>query len=80
MEKERAKFSGWSNGSRGQLIEPLLGRPCEGVHEYMALDPGGVTVEKGNILKAGDVLLRIRGSVILRQVRLLPVEGEFVLP
>ncbi|KAL0427084.1 UNVERIFIED_CONTAM: hypothetical protein Slati_2883200 [Sesamum latifolium] len=42
----------------------------------MALDPGGVTVEKGNILKAGEVLLRIRSSIILWQVGILPVEGS----
>ncbi|KAL0411426.1 UNVERIFIED_CONTAM: hypothetical protein Slati_3732300 [Sesamum latifolium] len=35
-------------------------------------------MEKGNIFKVGEVFLRICGSVILRQVGLLPVEGEFV--
>ncbi|KAL0366853.1 UNVERIFIED_CONTAM: hypothetical protein Sradi_3575400 [Sesamum radiatum] len=44
----------------------------------MTLDPGGVTVEKSNILKAGEVLQQIRGSVVLRQVGLLLVEGEFI--
>ncbi|KAL0448887.1 UNVERIFIED_CONTAM: hypothetical protein Slati_1445100 [Sesamum latifolium] len=58
MEKERTKFSERSDGSRRQLIEPLLRRPCEGIYEYTALDPSGVMVEKGDILKAGEVLLR----------------------
>ncbi|KAL2254075.1 UNVERIFIED_CONTAM: hypothetical protein Sindi_0202200, partial [Sesamum indicum] len=45
-----------------QLIEPLLGQPCEGDYEHTAFDPRGVMVEKGNIFKVGEVLLRICGS------------------
>ncbi|KAL0285672.1 UNVERIFIED_CONTAM: hypothetical protein Sradi_7168100 [Sesamum radiatum] len=43
----------------------------------MTFDPYGVTVEKGNILKAGEVLLQIRGSVVFRQAGLL-LEGELI--
>ncbi|KAL0318793.1 UNVERIFIED_CONTAM: hypothetical protein Sangu_2035500 [Sesamum angustifolium] len=35
-------------------------------------------MEKGNILKAGEMHLQIHGSIVLWQVGLLPIEGEFV--
>ncbi|KAL0383816.1 UNVERIFIED_CONTAM: Patatin-like protein 7 [Sesamum calycinum] len=46
--------------------------------EHTTLNPNGVTVEKGNVLQAKDVLLQIRGSVVLRQIGLFPVQREFV--
>ncbi|KAL2250208.1 UNVERIFIED_CONTAM: hypothetical protein Sindi_2494500, partial [Sesamum indicum] len=46
-------------------------------YKHTTFNPSGVMVEKGNILKVVEVLLRIRGSFVLWQVALRPVEREF---
>ncbi|KAL0387636.1 UNVERIFIED_CONTAM: hypothetical protein Sradi_2645400 [Sesamum radiatum] len=45
----------------------------------MILGPNGITIEKGNILKVGQVLLKIYDFVILRHIGLLKIKREFVL-
>ena len=64
MYEQRAKVRPAPDGTRRQLPKPLLSGFSEGDQEDTALHPLRVLMESGSILKSGQVLQRISGTVI----------------